>query len=222
MITNIINTPKVNSAVQMPMNKSQQVKFNQDTDKVSFTGISSLIRTKNKGEVKELIELLYSSTQDTLYRKNPNFKQNWFTKIWDGLIQSVDRYCKLSLSTSDDTIIAIAKKGNKVVGGYTMYLIPEKCTACVEFITLSPELKNTKTGKDILINIGKNIYEQLKDTHITEIAWLKNENCMKLFEKLKPQITNPNIFMPDEHIMLVNKFGEAIENLARKYHFQGK
>ena len=40
MIKNITNTPRVNTIVQAQANRSQQIRLNQDYDKVSFTGVS--------------------------------------------------------------------------------------------------------------------------------------------------------------------------------------
>ena len=222
MITNITNTPRVVNIAQTQLNKHQQIKTNQNVDTVSFTGLSTLTRTKNIDEIKELIQLLHKSNMDSRYKRNPNFKPNWFTNISDKINRAVDKFFKLSVATDSTTVTAITKKGNKVVGGYTMYLVPENCTAYVEFITLSPELKNTKTGKDILLGIGKSIHEHLKDTHITEIAWQKDKKCMNLFKKLKPIYTNENMFTSDEYIMFVDKFGKSVEDLMVKYQFQGK
>ena len=144
-------------------------------DKISFSG-TIIKRVQSKEEIKEVLDLFYNSLKHNL---EPNKKTPKF-------LEKIDRYLSLLpfsiASRQPNCITEVVKNENKLAGGYSMIVNSENCTAHIGFITLAPEYIKTKSGIEVLKNIGRRIYENANLNNVKEITLTTNSSAEKVNE----------------------------------------
>ncbi len=155
-------------------------------DKISFRG-TIIKRVQSKEEIKEVLDLFYNSLKHNL---EPNKKTPKF-------LEKIDRYLSLLpfsiASRQPNCITEVVKNENKLAGGYSMIVNSENCTAHIGFITLAPEYIKTKSGIEVLKNIGRRIYENANLNNVKEITLTtnsKNKSINNLLKRLGAEKVN--------------------------------
>ena len=219
MITSVTNTPIINNI--HAGNKTQKQLPVQKADAISFSGLH-ISKTTNKAEIKELIDLLYNSYKHSMAQGTP-VKQNWFQRICDQINEFIGKKLTFLSTKLDDSVVGVIKDSkNKIQGGYSMLLDKEDFSAVMNFVTLSPKLKNTKAGKDALFQMCEDIYTHAKKNDISEIIWTKetnNKSAQKLFERLNAYDKYGGlIFKEQESVVFVDDIPKILRDLANKYN----
>ena len=219
MITSITNTPRI-SPIQLTSSKSNKTTNVQSFDEVAFKGVPKLVQTKNKAEIKELVDLFYNSYAHTV-RETEDIQQNWFQRFFNKISSKIGKSITIATSQDTDSITTIAKSTDgKIVGGYSMYLDKEETNAVVDFLTLAPELKGTKKGIKLLFQMGEEIHNVLQKEGISEIIWCteaKNQNASRLFDRLNPCPKYQNPIFNQENYIYTSDLKLILNDLTKKY-----
>jgi hypothetical protein len=196
------------------------------SDNVSFCGVAdkaytALTRTRSGKDAEELSKLLFSSYEHSFLKANPQgVKQSWFGKMYDKFYQKF--HCKMEKLAvkQDEVYIDVIKDSNgKVVGGMSMFVEPEKSMSYVNYIVLAPELKRTKKGKEMLLDMADRIIENTEKHRAFEISWSVRDGG-KPYERLMNKIPHYETDVPfskyTEYSVFVDKLKDVLKNIRAK------
>lgn len=218
MITSVSSNPKINN-IHAGIRIQRQLPV-QNSDVISFSGLC-LSKTNNKGEIKELIDLLYDSYRHSMLQ-GKTINQNWFQRTYDKINAFIGKKLMYITARTEDSVVGVIKDSQKKIqGGYSMFFDNEESIAIMNFITLSPQLKHSKTSKNLLFQMCEDIYNQARKNKIFEIVWVKEKNnktAQKLFEKLNPyEKYKQPLFNEQECVIFVDDIPKILKDLANKY-----
>lgn len=223
MINNIqpINFNRTNNS-KLAVRPSMAMK----SDNVSFCGVAdkaytALTRTRNAKDAEELSQLLFSSTEHSLMLgKTQKAKQSWFSRMYEKIFQKVYNNTEKSAVSLDTVYVDVIKDSNgKVVAGSSMIVEPDKFVSHVNHVVLAPELKGTRKGKQMLLDMADRIVENTEKNNAFEITWAVG-GPDKAYNKMMSRIPHVKEVLPfsrlTEYSVFVDDLKKVIDKVKSK------
>lgn len=163
-----IQNPLISKTSNINQDKISQISkhHNAMSDKVAFSG--TIIRpVKDNIEIKELVDLFFNAVKHNL---EPGKKNTFFDKIGSYIAKKEF----FMLAKLPNTIIEVVKSDNKIAGGYAIS-INDDATAYLGFMTLGQDFMKTRTGIEILKEMGRRICENAELNNVETLTWTTNE-----------------------------------------------
>lgn len=191
-------------------------KFNQSSDyldKTSFCGLT-LQKVKDNKEMAKLAKLFIKS----LNNNYPN--DRIIDKIFNFLTEQLISIPFMHSVKDPDVITEIIYNNNKISGGYSFSIDKQKLSGHIDFLTLSDDLKRTKTGISALKVMADKIAKLATDNKLNEITWeteYVNIPARKLFSRFGTEkILNSKFLIPYiEYKIPTNEFIETLKSLNK-------
>lgn len=139
-------------------------------------------RLTDKKEINELADMFYNSVIDS-FAHNSKMTKNPLVKLIHNIQRKILTIPFKLGATSPNYIIESIKADGKLLGGYSMTVAKDN-TAFVNFMTLSPEVKGTKTSVNLLFTMGKRIADNAKVNNLEYISWTANTRNKKIISLL--------------------------------------
>jgi len=222
MISNIQNLQRTNTNYFITQkNRSNLPNLSQKADTVSFSGniVNTIYQTHDPKEIKELTKLFVNSLKQSIYGKMPEESKFWIVNKYHNYIEKLTAFPLQWTAKQPDSYTQIMRgSDNKLLGGYSVFHDLSKNCVHVNFLTIRPELKNTKSSREILIKMAKNIYEYAKDKNaicISGTVALENKSMMKLIRRFAVVETGKcldNI----EYSISLNSFKKLLDTVEDK------
>lgn len=225
MITNISNTKNINRpAYSVQRLQTKPFEFGQKYDEISFSGniVKSINPTKNSKEIKELVNLFQISIEHSIDGKLPQpSKFGILNKIRNCMNKFLALPYVYTAKQPESLTEVIRGENNKLLGGYSMLVDKTKDSAFVGFMTISPELKNTRASREIILKMAQRIYDNAKanDVHfISGSVHLKNKPIINTLKRLNA-IETKRFLNEIEYEFTVEDLRKALDKLK---NIQGK
>lgn len=206
---NTIRTAKSNSG-------KKQASAVNSFDNLSFTGIA-IKDAKTRSEVAKLTKLFFVSIESNLPQP-----EGIFGKLLEKLICKIASIPILHEVNVENQITKVAYQNKKIVGGFCFKINPENNTGHINFLTLSNELKHTKSGMDCLLQMANNIGQIARKNKLNAITWYThsaNKLALKSFKHLDPEIIkyNDNSSQYEAFKISTDKFIDKINKISENY-----
>lgn len=191
-------------------------KFGQNSDcfdKTSFCGLT-LQKVKDNKEMAKLAKLFIKSL-------NNNYENNRIIdKIFNYLTEQLISIPFIHSVKNPDIITEIIYNNNKISGGYAFSIDKKKLSGHIDFLTISDDLKRTKTGISALKIMADKIAKLATDNNLNEITWEAeyiNIPARKLFSRFDTEKKiNSKFLVPYvEYKIPTNEFIETLKSLNK-------
>ena len=193
-------------------------------DKVSFCGMPSktvLTHTRCPKDAEALAKLFFASSEHSMSKGATQVaKKSWFGRVCDKLSQKFQINLEKSVVKNDDMYINVIKDSEgKVVGGFSMVVEPEKFVSHVNYVVLAPELKGTKKGKQMLVEMAEKIVENTEKNNGFEVTWCVND-AGKAFDRMMSKIPHTKEKLPllkcTEYSVFTDDLKKVIKDVKSK------
>lgn len=219
MITNISNTPNINRTTFIPV-KAQTNSFKpvQKYDEVSFSGniVKAINQTRNSKEISELVKLFHISLEHSIEGKMPQQPKNRLVNMFQNMMCKIIDFPYVWTAKQSDALTEVIKgENNRLLGGYSMLVEKPKHSAFVGFMTIAPELKNTKASREIILKMAERIYDNAKanDVHfISGSVHFKNRPIRNTLKRLNA-VETKQILNEVEYEFTVDDLKKALDKL---------
>lgn len=206
MITNINYTQPLKVVRNSIGITNTAMSGNKNRDTVSFgSSVYNVIQTKDKKEIKKLVNLFITSMTDSFERFGQSKPKSKISKLMRNITNKMLAMPYKFVAALKDSVTTVVKNDGKIVGGYSFSVNPLVKTAHINFLTISPELKSTKSSKRILLDMANDIYAKAKNKDIDSLTWTtgnENTGAMRLFSRLNAE--NTRTYMGQEKEFRVN------------------
>ena len=216
-----INLNKTNSYISIIRPK---MAMKQDT--VSFSGLAqksykALTHTRSPKDAESLVKLLFSSQEHSLMRGGTQgVKKSWLGRVFDRLHQKINTSIEKSVVKDENVFINVIKDSNdKVVGGYSMIVEPDKFVSHVNYMVLAPELKGTRKGKQMFLDMAEKIANDTEKHNGFEVTWAVN-GMRKSYDRMMSKIPHVKEKLPlsryTEYSVFTKDLKEVINDVKSK------
>lgn len=204
----------------MPI-KFQKIVTNFSTGIKKFIQIRTSIPDMQARDVVKISEptLVVLSRKSERMQLCELFINSSFSSMNDGsLVQKIIKKIMalpLKITATDKSsgnIWEAVKCENKIAGGYNLIVNAKDKSASINFLTLAPEFKKTKTGYKTLIKMAENICKNAEKQGAEYIKWIthkENSDAYRLFKKFPAQQQEGG-FGQIEYIIPVNDFKQIL------------
>lgn len=211
-ITNIQHKNHYNHKV---VNNIKPTKLLQK-DNVSFGNKPIKIILANDTEsINSLIDLFYKSIYENILKTNTQ-KHNLLSKIIDKHIYKLQTVPFRVLAKNSNSINEIAEQNGQKLGGYSFTMNHKTKSAHINFLTIAPEIKRTKTSINTLKLMANRIYSNAKLNKMEHLTWTTSKNntqAMRLFSRLNPQQTKIYLNRECEYKIDLETFKSATDKI---------
>ena len=182
--------------------------YNENTDKdISFTG--TVFQQVKGDEAKELINMFYNA-----FRQNvqPNSKLPKFLNKLDNYICTKPF---LWMVNKPQVLTIASKTDGKISGGYSMTIMPDRI-AHLNFITLSSDKIGTRSGVEILKQIGSDILNSALINDVEKITFStnqKNKQIKALLKRFSPEKVRDLPLGESEYAISTANMQEVLKNV---------
>ena len=211
-ITNIQNANYYNHKVVNNVTPSNLL----SKDKVSFgNNPIKIILANNTESINSLVDLFYKSLYENI-SKTSTLKSNFLTKIIDTHIYKLQTVPFRVLAKNRNSINEIVEQNGQKLGGYSFTMNHKTKSAHINFLTIAPEIKRTKTSIKTLKLMANRIYSNAKFNKMEHLTWTTSKNntqAMRLFSRLNPQQTKIYLNRECEYKIDLETFKSAINKI---------
>lgn len=211
-ITNIQNVNYYNHKVVNNVTPSNLL----SKDKVSFgNNPIKIILANNTESINSLVDLFYKSLYENI-SKTSTLKSNFLTKIIDKHIYKLQTVPFRVLAKNRNSINEIVEQNGQKLGGYSFTMNHKTKSAHINFLTIAPEIKRTKTSIKTLKLMANRIYSNAKLNKMEHLTWTTSKNntqAMRLFSRLNPQQTKIYLNRECEYKIDLETFKSAINKI---------
>lgn len=194
MITNIANTLPIipNYKNNYTAVNTKLLINNQKQDYVSFgNNPLKFVQTKDPKEIKNLVNLFIKSINDNFEPQIQNPKKEGKLSQWiEKLSIKILAMPYIWVSKLNSSVTEIIKKDGILAGGYSFNMATATKSAHINFLTIAPEFKTTKSSGKMLLEMANRIYTKAKENGMEHLTWttsVKNTRALKLFSRLKAE-----------------------------------
>ena len=184
-------------------------------DKVSFGNNPIKIILANDTEnINNLVDLFYKSIFTNI-TKQTNKKTNFLEKIIDKYAHKLQTIPFRILAKNPNSVNEIIEQNGKKLGGYSFTMNKATKSAHINLLTITPEIKRTKTSINTLKLMANRIYSNAKLNKMEYLTWTTSKNntqAMRLFSRLKPEQTRIYLNRECEYKIDLEKFKSTIDN----------
>lgn len=211
-ITNVQNVNYYNHKVVNNVTPSNLL----SKDKVSFgNNPIKIILANNTESINSLVDLFYKSLYENI-SKTSTIKSNFLTKIIDKHIYKLQTVPFRVLAKNRNSINEIVEQNGQKLGGYSFTMNHKTKSAHINFLTIAPEIKRTKTSIKTLKLMANRIYSNAKLNKMEHLTWTTSKNntqAMRLFSRLNPQQTKIYLNRECEYKIDLETFKSAINKI---------
>lgn len=211
-ITNVQNVNYYNHKVVNNVTPSNLL----SKDKVSFgNNPIKIILANNTESINSLVDLFYKSLYENI-SKTSTLKSNFLTKIIDKHIYKLQTVPFRVLAKNRNSINEIVEQNGQKLGGYSFTMNHKTKSAHINFLTIAPEIKRTKTSIKTLKLMANRIYSNAKLNKMEHLTWTTSKNntqAMRLFSRLNPQQTKIYLNRECEYKIDLETFKSAINKI---------
>lgn len=211
-ITNVQNVNYYNHKVVNNVTPSNLL----SKDKVSFgNNPIKIILANNTESINSLVDLFYKSIYENI-SKTSTLKSNFLTKIIDKHIYKLQTVPFRVLAKNRNSINEIVEQNGQKLGGYSFTMNHKTKSAHINFLTIAPEIKRTKTSIKTLKLMANRIYSNAKLNKMEHLTWTTSKNntqAMRLFSRLNPQQTKIYLNRECEYKIDLETFKSAINKI---------
>lgn len=183
-------------------------------DKVSFgNNPIKIILANNPKSINSLVDLFYKSIYEDIL-KTTNKKSNFLEKLIDKYAYKLQTIPFRVLAKNPNSINEIIEQNGKKLGGYSFTMNHKTKSAHINLLTITPEIKRTKTSIKTLKLMANRIYTNAKLNKMEYLTWTTSKNntqAMRLFSRLNPQQTKIYLNREYEYKIDLEKFKSTID-----------
>ena len=169
-------------------------------------------QVKEKTEIREVLKFFLNSFNESAGSAGISGK-NRLEKLYGRLTQSLWASLERYQASLKDTVVEVVKEKNKTIGCYSLSFDSLKNNSYINFLAVSPEIKNSKMTVKTLFNMANRISEQTKSKNLDVISWTadaRNKKAYRLFDKF-PAIKQSNLLSTDvDFFVTVDDFDKTL------------
>lgn len=137
-----------------------------------------------KQEVSDVLNFFVDSFNESAGTAGLTGKKNIFGRFYENLSQKIwlllQKYCPLVR----DTELEVVKQEDKILGCYSLSY--NGSNSYINFLAVSPDIKDSKMTVKTLLNMALRISEKTKSKGLNTISWTtdkRNQKAYRLFDK---------------------------------------